>query len=80
MLRKFHKSFTHLPSTTKSMAYIMWLYFFGQVVANVFIGIYILVFLFSYSKIYLLSLFILPTFHLYLYFAFRLLFQLVKYK
>lgn len=30
-----------LPCTTKAMVYIMWLYFFGQVVANVFIGIYI---------------------------------------
>lgn len=41
MIKDFHLKFKQLPDSTKSMVYIMWLYFFWQVVANVFIWIYI---------------------------------------
>lgn len=41
MIKDFHSKFKQLPDSTKSMVYIMWLYFFWQVVANVFIWIYI---------------------------------------
>jgi hypothetical protein len=41
MLKNFQNTFQQLPSSNKSMVFIMRLYFFWQVVANVFIGIYI---------------------------------------
>lgn len=41
MFQKFSESFNKLPSSNKSLVYLMWIYSFGALIGNLFIIIYI---------------------------------------
>jgi YQGE family putative transporter len=55
-MKKFLHSFNNLPLSTKSMVYLMWIYFIGVIISTTFVNIYIFQIEWSYFDVLVFNL------------------------